>query len=246
MEENISLVEMIQLLRKHLFLILVTSLVGLGCALVFTLFFITPTYTASNQLLVNPITAEDSTTQYNDLQTDIQMISTYKDILKGPVILNEVKNRLATPMTTQQIANKITVETQPNSKVFSIKITDSDPKRAATLANLISDVFQEKIGELMRIDTVNSISSAEVNLNPVSPNKTINIVIGAILGFMAGVAIAFLLEYLNLRVRNEQYLSNTFDLLNLGSVNFIDFEEPTSSVQNKDETYSPRSKKTKK
>lgn len=222
MEETISLIEIINLLKKRIFLILGTTLLGAICALIFSFYFITPTYTASNQLLVNPIkSVEQTVNQFNDLQTDIQMISTYKDILKGPIILNEVQKRLKTPLTTQEIAGKITIETQPNSKVFAIKIIDSDAKRAATLANLISIVFQEKIGELMQIDNVHSISSAEVNLKPVGPNKPLNILVGAIVGFMIGIGLSFLLEFLNLKVRDEAYLINHLDLTNLGTLSVI-------------------------
>lgn len=222
MEETISLIEIINLLRKRFFLILGTTLLGALCAFIFSFYFITPTYTASNQLLVNPIKSdEQAANQFNDLQTDIQMISTYKDILKGPIILNEVQKRLETPLSTQAIASKITIETQPNSKVFAIKIIDSDAKRAATLANLISDVFQEKIGELMRIDNVHSISSAEVNLQPVGPNKTLNILIGTIIGLIMGIGFSFLLEFLNLKVRDETYLINHLDLTHLGTLSVI-------------------------
>lgn len=226
MEETISLIEIINLLKKRFFLIIGMTLLGASCAFIFSFYFITPTYTANNQLLVNPIKSdEQAASQFNDLQTDIQMISTYKDILKGPVILNEVQKRLNTSLTTQEIAGKITVETQPNSKVFSIKIIDSDAKRAAKLANLISEVFQEKIGELMRIDNVHSISSAEVNPYPVSPNKMLNTLIGAVVGFMLGVGCSFLLEFLNLRVRDETYLVNHLALTNLGTISLMSDEE---------------------
>lgn len=73
----------------------------------------------------------------------------------------------------------------------------------------------------MRIDNVHSISSAEVNLQPVGPNKTLNILIGTIIGLMMGIGFSFLLEFLNLKVRDETYLINHLDLTHLGTLSVI-------------------------
>ena len=86
MEESISLTELFEVIRKRLALIIGLGLAGIALAAVVTFFLITPKYSATTQLLVNRANEEgQSTNQLADLQTDVQMINTYKDIIKGPV-----------------------------------------------------------------------------------------------------------------------------------------------------------------
>lgn len=92
MEETINLSELFEVIRKRVVLIICGGLVGIILAAVLTYFFITPQFNSSTQLLVNRAKDESQVaTQWNDLQTDVQMINTYKDIIKGPVILEDVR-----------------------------------------------------------------------------------------------------------------------------------------------------------
>ncbi|MDI6667225.1 hypothetical protein QMA56_05805 [Leuconostoc falkenbergense] len=63
-----------------------------------SLLFFPPMYSASADLLVNR--QHDDTQQglqYNDQQADVQIISTYKDIIMRPIILNAVVKELNRP-----------------------------------------------------------------------------------------------------------------------------------------------------
>lgn len=87
MEETISLSELFEVIRKRVVLIIGLGLIGIALAAVMTFFFITPKYSASTEVLVNRATDPNATTQFADLQTDVQMINTYKDIIINDVIL---------------------------------------------------------------------------------------------------------------------------------------------------------------
>lgn len=145
MEESISLTELFEVIRKRLALIIGLGLAGIALAAVVTFFLITPKYSATTQLLVNRANEEgQSTNQLADLQTDVQMINTYKDIIKGPVILDDVRKELKTNLTTDQLKSQIEVLTQQNSQVFTVQVTDADPYVAADIANAVATVFQKK------------------------------------------------------------------------------------------------------
>ncbi|MEF9936947.1 YveK family protein, partial [Carnobacterium sp.] len=164
MEESISLAELFEVIRKRLALIIGLGLAGIALAAVVTFFLITPKYSATTQLLVNRANEEgQSTNQLADLQTDVQMINTYKDIIKGPVILDDVRKELKTNLTTDQLKSQIEVLTQQNSQVFTVQVTDADPYIAADIANAVATVFQNKIGDIMSVKNVTPISKAVPN-----------------------------------------------------------------------------------
>ena len=229
MEESISLTELFEVIRKRLALIIGLGIAGIALAAVVTFFLITPKYSATTQLLVNRANEEgQSTNQLADLQTDVQMINTYKDIIKGPVILDEVRKELKTNLTTDQLKSQIEVITQQNSQVFTVQVTDADPYVAADIANAVATVFQNKIGDIMSVKNVTPISKAVPNSSQISPNSTINMLIGLIVGILVGIGFAFVLEFLDKTVRDEKFINDTLGWTNLGAVSEMDEEELTA------------------
>ena len=231
MEEEISLSELFGILRKRMAMIVGLGLVILILAAVFTFFIATPKYSSTTQILVNRTTESAEGMQLNDINTNVQMINTYKDIIKGPVILNEVSGKLKGNLTTAQLSEKIEIATQDNSQVFSLTVTDEDPFVAAEIANEVATTFQNEIGNIMNVDNVTIISEAIPNNNQVSPNNSLNLVIGLLVGLMLGVGAAFLLEFMDTTVRDEQFIINDLGWTSLGSVSEMSSAELTSKVE---------------
>src|SRR5690606_14281896 len=90
-------------------------------------------------------------------------------------------------------------------------------------ANTTAEVFEEEIPKLMNVDNVNILSPAMVGENPqpVDPNPTLNMAIGAVIGLMIGVGIAFLLEYLDTSIKAERDVEEILDLPILGLISPI-------------------------
>src|SRR5699024_4357275 len=187
MEEEISLVELFSILKKHVRLIILTTLLTTVIAAIYTFFLVTPKYQSSTEMLVSH--SSDSTTQnvtQQDINTSIQLINTYSDIISNEVILEPVIEELGLNMTTNQLKNSISVQTENNSQVFYIQVQNENPYEASEIANTTASYFQEEIYEIMNVDNVTIISTATPNVNPVSPNNLLNIVIGVLLGVMIG------------------------------------------------------------
>jgi capsular polysaccharide biosynthesis protein len=233
MEETISLKELLQTLRKRLLLILSITFVAVLVSGIVSFYFLTPIYQSSSQFLVNQ--AKDDQPVYNpgEIQTNLQLINTYNVIIKSPAILDIVKNTLDLDMTTEQLNSKITVGSQTDSQVVAITVQDADPKMAADIANTTVNVFQREIKEIMNVDNVSILAKAEVNSSPVKPNPYLNIAIATVVGLMAGVGLAFLLEYFDNTVKNEQDIERNLDLPVLGVISIIDTAKVQREISNR-------------
>ncbi|NUH83403.1 capsular biosynthesis protein [Bacillus firmus] len=233
MEETISLKELLQTLRKRLLLILSITFVAVLVSGIVSFYFLTPIYQSSTQFLVNQ--AKDDQPVYNpgEIQTNLQLINTYNVIIKSPAILDIVKNTLDLDMTTEQLNSKITVGSQTDSQVVAITVQDADPKMAADIANTTVNVFQREIKEIMNVDNVSILAKAEVNSSPVKPNPYLNIAIATVVGLMAGVGLAFLLEYFDNTVKNEQDIERNLDLPVLGVISIIDTGKVQREISNR-------------
>lgn len=225
MEEVISLSELFGFLKKRFAMIVSFGLIGLIIASVFTFFIAIPQYNATTQILVNRTTNQTEGIQLNDINMNVQMINTYKDIIKGPVILDQVSQGLETTLTASQLASKIEIATQDDSQVFSIIVTDENPFQAAKIANEVALTFQDEIGNIMQVENVTVISEAEPSENPISPNSTLNLIIGLLVGLLIGIGTALFIEFMDKSIQDERFITETLGWTNLGNVSEMSNEE---------------------
>ncbi|QWG30605.1 capsular biosynthesis protein [Bacillus mycoides] len=230
MEETISLKELFIILRKRLVMILVITIGAALVSAIVSFYFITPIYQTSTQILVNQKKQDEKIIQYNEVQTNVQLTNTYKIIVKSPVILDKVKSELKLGMSTQELNGKINVENEKDSQVIAVTVQDKDVKLARDIANTTAEIFKSEIAKIMSIDNVTILSKAEVaeGQSPIKPNKKLNIAIAFVVGLMASVGIAFLLEYLDNTMKKEEDIEKLLGVPVLGVVSHME-EDGTKS-----------------
>ena len=223
MEETISLQDIFYTLKKRIGLITVTTIAAIIIAAIISFFMITPMYQATTQILVNQQNTPSQQVTTSEIQTNLQLINTYSEIIKSPAILDIVIAELDLDLTASQLSSKIAVSNANNSQIVSVSVQDANHAVATDIVNTVSDVFKEEVTDLMNVDNVNILSPAVhvENPVPVSPNKTLNMAIAAVLGLMIGVGIAFLLEYLDTTVKTEKDIEDLLDLPVIGLVSPI-------------------------
>ncbi|MDN7241722.1 Wzz/FepE/Etk N-terminal domain-containing protein [Planococcus sp. N028] len=223
MEETISLQELFATLKKRMGLIVILTLLAIIIAGVVSYKMLTPIYETSTQILVNQEKTDASQLLNQNIQTDLQLINTYSVIIKSPAILGPVSEQLDLGLTVEQLNSKITVTNAENSQVVNVSVQDPDPAIAVDIANTTASVFQEEIQQLMKVDNVSILSPAVLKENPapVAPNPMMNMAIAAVIGLMLGVGIAFLLDYLDTTLKNDQDIEDVLDIPLLGVISPI-------------------------
>jgi capsular polysaccharide biosynthesis protein len=231
MEETISLKELFYILKKRLAMILVIAFGAAIVSAIISFFFMTPIYQSSTQILVNQKKPEGAMIQAGEIQTNIQLTNTYKVIIKSPVVLDQVNEKLNLNMTAQALTGKVNVANEKDSQVISVTAEDKDPKVARDIANATADVFKGEVAKIMNVDNVTVLSKAEVgeNQSPIKPRPMLNVAIAFVVGLMAAVGLAFLLEYLDNTVKKEEDVENLLGLPVLGIVARMD--EETTNVK---------------
>ncbi|GAX00635.1 YveK family protein [Secundilactobacillus silagei] len=96
MESTLDLRQMVGVLRKHIWFIIISTLVFAVAAFGVATIGMTPKYSSTTQILVNRKTTNQGFEAQNQ-QADVQMVSTYKDIITNPVILKQAQHKLAHP-----------------------------------------------------------------------------------------------------------------------------------------------------
>jgi capsular polysaccharide biosynthesis protein len=235
MEETISLKEIAATLRKRLMLIALLAAIAVAVSGIISYFILTPIYQASTQILVNQKSSEQPVLDPNQVRTNVEMINTYSVIIKSPIIIDEVIEELNLSLTTDQLTEKITVNSEQNAQVFNLTVEDEDPAQAVKIANGISETFGSEVTEIMNIDNVKVLSPAVLkeNPSPVKPKPLLNMAIALVVGLMAGVGLAFLLEYLDNTIKTEEDIQNILQMPVLGVIPKISVEDEKAPVSKK-------------
>ncbi|CZQ97012.1 lipopolysaccharide biosynthesis [Trichococcus palustris] len=225
MKEEVSLKDLMAIIKQRMWIIISFGTLGLLLSAVYTFLIVTPMYDSTTQLLVNRTNDGTNSIQLNDINSNVQMINTYKDIIKGPVILEGVKEKLNLDYTVEQLAEMIVIGVNQNSQVFSLTVTAPNAGEAAEIANGIAATFQSAIFDIMNVENVSIISGATVNSKPVSPVAVNNLVIGLGVGLLFGFGIALLRYALDKTIDDHQFVAQTIGWPNLGVISELNKEE---------------------
>lgn len=229
MEETISLSEIIQTLKRRLKMIIVITLAAVALAAVVSYFILTPTYSASTQILVNQSGEQGQEQVYTtaDISTNVDLINTYNVIITSPRIIEPALEELNLDRSVGAIRGQITVNAEGESQVVTIGVEDENPATAVQIANTLATVFQEDIVEIMSVDNVSILSAAELSDNPtpVNPNPTFNMAIAFIVGLMLALGLSFLLEFLDKTVKTEEDVEQKLGIPVLASISTMNSDK---------------------
>lgn len=230
MEETISLKELFGTLKKRLWLILAITFMATLVSGIISYFFLTPIYQASTQILVNQKQSEQAAYNPSVVQTNLQLINTYNGIIKSNRILDIVIDEMDLNMTAEQLKGSISVGSESESQIVNISVQNADKELAVEIANKIAQVFKKEVVEIMNVDNVSVLAEATdvQTQSPIKPQPVLNIAIALVVGLMAGVGLAFLLEYMDNTVKDAQDIERTLELPVLGVISVIDEKQMAS------------------
>ena len=221
MEETIDLSKLFAILKKNIKYLIILPIAFLVLSIVITFIFMTPKYSASTQVLVNQ-KEMDSQMMAQEVQSNLQLVNTYTEIIKSPRILDKVSKNLKGQYSSEEISGMLTVSNQAESQILNIAVENKNRETASKVANEIATVFSKDVSKIMNVDNVSILSKADNNGNKVSPKPLINAVVGIFLGIIVALIIIFLKEILDKRIKTEEDVEEILNLPVLGVIQRFD------------------------
>ena len=177
---------MIHLLARWKMILCVALLMALAVGF-YTVMFVTPMYKATSTIYV--LSRKDSAINMSDLQLGSALTNDYIKVFDMWEVHEQVITNLNLPYTYKEMRSMLKVSNVPDTRMLDISVTSPDSKEAAMIANEYAKVASEYIADTMATDKPNVMSVALEPANPVSPNKTKNVMLGFILGFIISAGI---------------------------------------------------------
>lgn len=228
--EFVDIRSMFNVLKKRKNIIFITTIALTVLMFLISMFLISPKYSSNTDILVNRKNQDNQINAQAQIQADVQMINTYKDIITSPTILDDVSDDLHEQgyrMSADDIKKSIDISSQQNSQVFTINVKTKNPKLSSAIANTIADVFKSKVKKIMSVNNVSILSKAQVEDKPVSPKIMVNTMIGLLGGLILGIILAFAVNGLDRTINDMSFVTEELGLNDLGIINEI----PASKVK---------------
>ena len=235
-----NLQDLVRLVRNRWLTILVTALIIVLAALAYSVAQ-TPLYQASTRLFISTTSGSSASDLYQgNLYSQGRVIS-YTQLVMGETLAQRTIDRLGLDMSAQELKEKVTAKSKPNTVLVDVSVLDVSPVQARDIANAMSDEFVQVVRELETPTRgakpearVVVEQRASVPAKPVVPKTFRNLALGIIVGILSGFGVALLRDQLDNTVKTQETLE---ELTGTGAVGYIPFDknlgsEPAISFDN--------------
>ena len=231
-EMEIDLLELFYYLKKRIIVIIAACLVFAVVGFVGTKLFITPRYTTNTRVYVLNRSNENNVVT-SDFQIATYVMNDYKALITGQNVTQEVINKLNLDMKPATLSKMIQVTSPESTRVLQISITDTDPKKAADIANTVREVAAAQIKEIMDVDAVKTVYAAEVPAAPSGPSTMRNTAIAGILGLVLAIGVFTVIFIVDDTIRTEEDVTRYLGLSTMGVIP-VSIDMGTMSVSRSD------------
>lgn len=188
---TVDLVEFAFRLLGNWKLIVCLSLALALMAGAYSMFFVTPMYEATSTIYV--LNRSDSAINLSDLQLGTYLTQDYIKVFDMWEVHEQVITNLDLPYSYKQISSMLTIENTPNTRMLDLTVSSPYPQEAAAAANEYAKVASQFIADTMATEKPSIMSVALVPANPVSPNKTLYVALGMMLGLAISCGYTFVM-----------------------------------------------------
>jgi capsular polysaccharide biosynthesis protein len=217
MMSEISIKDIFVLIVRKWWILLICMLLFGGTAYAYSIYYLVPVYQAQTTLYVGKNAAEESIST-NDIYLGSYLINDYREIAKSRIVASAVISELGLNMDPNSLMERIKVSQKEDTRVVQLSINDTDPQIAMVLTNKVAEVFQKTVTDIMKIENVQILDKAELPTYPVSPNKSMNLQIGILIGFVIALGIIFLTAFLDDTIKTAEDVKEYVDLPVIGTI----------------------------
>lgn len=235
MPKNLSIQKIIGILLHRLPMIILSAVLMGLIFFIYTSLMIKPVYSTSSMIYIQnygkqPALAstddvEDSTAASNDSGSGAQQSNNASNNAAAQKIFNSdlagsaslASNCVtlfqnSTDITRYYDGCNVTMATANNTFYITISVNGTDPQKCANVANIVAEKCATVFHNHFPYGTIGTIREATAPSQPVSPNKVLNTMIGAVVGLVLACLAAVLLEMVDTTLKNDDDLQKMYKI----------------------------------
>ena len=219
-EIEIDLLDLLRFLMKKVWIIVAIAVLLGTAGAVFTKNVMEEEFTAETRMYIlnQSLGSSIGSISYSDFQVSDKMMQDYLVLMTGKNVTQEVIDTLGLDMTRSELSDKVSVSAIGTSRVLQIVVTDTDPQRAADIANCIREVAGKQIKKIMDVDAVNLVYEAEAPTRKSGPSVMKNTVIATLIGVIVCAGVFVVIYLMDDTIRTEEDVARHMGLSVLGVI----------------------------
>ena len=221
-EVEIDLREVFMVLLSHTFIIILGGLLAALIGFSVSKFLISPTYESTTKIYI--LNKQDNATvTYSDVQLGTQLTKDYKELVQSRYVLEQVIQKLELGnLTYETLLNKVDVTTPTDTRILAITVVDTNPMLAMEIANEIRETAAVHIKNVMDIQAVNIVETANIPTQKAGPSVMKWTLIGGLLGIILLSGFYLIRFFLNDTIRTSDDIEKYLGLSTLAIIPLVD------------------------
>ena len=215
-EMEIDLKELFFALLNKWYLICVSGVLCALIGLLAAMFLIPEKFESKTSIYIYNQQSDNMT--YNDLQTGSTLTKDYEILVKGRTVLENAIEKLDLEFTYEELNKMVTVTVPASTRIVEITVETTDPYLSRDIADAIREISSKNIAEVMGVDAVNVVETANLPEKKSSPSISKFTVLGGMAGGVLACGVVVLLFLLNDTIRTQDDVEKYLGLSTLGII----------------------------
>ena len=197
-----TLLELFQLLKKHLQLVITLPVVCAIAMGIVSFAVMDNTYTATTTMYVRANNTDDNgQMNYNDLSASQMLSNDIATLLDS----DSVKSGAAKELGLTDLDDyKVSVSSETTTRVITLSVTGTDAKETAKVAKAMASSVSTVAQNVGAAQSINVIDEAKTPEVPSGPKRTLYVAVAFLAGIFIAVAYVVLADMLNTRIRGAE------------------------------------------
>lgn len=230
MKREITIKDILLMLRAHVILIVVLAILAAGISFTYSKFFIKPMYSASALIYVSnsdtvlnlqestqsatePTTSsENRKVSSSDFESSAKIASTCSVLFKTDIMMNLIIDDIGNSYSAGALKGMISISAVQQTQALSVTITCSKPDDAAKIANSFAANANKVYRDFIPAGGVRVIEEATVPGAPSSPNVNKDTMLGFAVGLVIGIILALFIEIIDTTVKSDDDLYKMYKI----------------------------------
>lgn len=202
MESNdISIYEVFLRIKKRIIMVIIIVLLSVLIPLGTNMLINKSIYEAKIALILD-IPDETNENIVIDSSMYDKLIGTYIRIATTNTVAEMAANSLE-DVTASELMNSVSAFPEPSAMIINITAQNKDPEKAYKVLQAYTKAFIERSEVLIPEGNLNIIDDGGKPLVPLENRMTSDITVGLIIGIVVSVSLAFILEELEIKMKNK-------------------------------------------
>jgi len=218
LKEELSIIDILDMMIRHWWILLVTALIFSAVAFVYAEVFVDPLYRTDGTLYVNAQRSQSSDRSQGDILASQGLVVTYKEILTRRTFLSGVASDLEGKYSVSDLKRMISMSSINDTEILEITVTGKVPEDIYQICHSILWRASDELVRVINAGSVKILDDGQVPGVPISPNVKVYTLFAALIGMVFGAFIILVLELFDTRIKSREDIIEKYEEPLLGEI----------------------------